>query len=183
MTPRPPDFAADDCALMAAAGAGDERSFALLVDRHARDLVNFFARMGAADAAEDLAQETFLKLWGARARYRPTARFTTFLYTVARRVFLDLCRAERRRGAFAERLAREIPAVSDGGMEEARRRMDLLAALDGLPPRLKEVLVLSVMQGLPYAEIADILSIPVGTVKSRVFTALGFLRETFRETR
>lgn len=183
MKPLPIDSGADDCALMAAAGTGDEASFARLVDRHARALVNFFARMGAADAAEDLAQETFLKLWNARARYRPEARFTTFLYTIARRTFLDLCRSERRRGAFAQRLARESSAFSDGGMEAARHRMDLLAALDALPPRLKDVLVLSVMQGLSYAEIAEILSIPVGTVKSRVFTALGFLRETFRETR
>jgi len=183
VTREPGGNAPDDCELMLAAGAGDEASFALLVDRHGRDLLNFFSRMGAGGAAEDLAQETFLRLWGARARYRATARFTTFLYTVARRVFFDLCRAEKRRGLFAERLARETPASTDGGMAAARRRMDVLAALDALPPRLKEVLVLAVLQDLPYAEIADILSIPVGTVKSRVFTALGFLRETFHEPR
>jgi len=171
----------DDFALMALVGEDDEQAFRQLVDRHQRPLLNFFTRMGASTPSEDLAQETLIRLWKYRKKYKPSAKFTTFLYTLARHVWLDFLRRQIRFRLFSDRYREEMPASTDGGIDKLQRRLDIQTALDTLSPRLKEVLVLSVYQGLAYNEIAQVLSIPVGTVKSRVFNALSILKEKFDE--
>jgi RNA polymerase sigma-70 factor, ECF subfamily len=172
----------DDFILMARLREDDERAFRLLMDRHQRPIMNFFMRMGASTCSEDLAQETFIRLWKYRFKYKPVAKFTTFIYTLARHVWLDYLRRKIRFQEFSERYQEEMPGTSDGGMEKLRRRLDIQAALDGLSPKLREVLILAVYQGLSYQEIADVLSIPLGTVKSRVFNALTRVKEKFNET-
>ena len=171
----------DDFALMAQVRAGREDAFRILVERHRRPLLNFFARMGAFNHGEDLAQETFVRLWNYRHKYKPAAKFTTFLYTLARHAWLDGVRRQIRFKLFSDRYREEMPAHTDGGLGQLRRELDVQAALDRLSPKLRDVLVLAVHQGLAYDEIAAILRIPVGTVKSRVFNALAALKETFRE--
>ena len=173
----------DDFALMAQVRAGREDAFAALMARHQRPVLNFFARMGASTAGEDLAQETFIRLWNYRKKYKPAAKFTTFLYTLARHAWLDYVRRQIRFRIFADRYREETPLFTDGGIGKLRKRLDIQAALDRLSPKLREVIVLAVHQGLAYDEIAAILSIPVGTVKSRVFNALSTLRETYDEKR
>ncbi len=170
----------DDYALMERVRAGDERAFAALVERHQRPLLNFFARMGASNHDDDLAQETFVRLWKYRMKYKPTAKFTTFLYTLARHAWLDHVRRAGRFADFFARYAEEAPGSTDGGLRALRKRMDIQTALEALPPRQREVLVLAVHQGQTYEEISQALSIPVGTVKSRVFNALNSLQERFR---
>ena len=171
----------DDFALMAQVRAGDERAFRALVDRHRRPLLNFFARLGASSHGEDLAQETFVRLWNYRNKYKPAAKFTTFLYTLARHAWLDSVRRQIRFQLFADCYRAEMPAATDGGLGRLRKDLDIQAALEQLSPRLRETLVLAVHQGLAYDEIAAILRIPVGTVKSRVSNALAFLQERFDE--
>ena len=171
----------DDFALMAQVCADREDAFRVLVERHRRPVLNFFARMGASHHGEDLAQETFVRLWNYRKKYKPSAKFTTFLYTLARHAWLDFVRRQIRFKLFADRYREEIPASTDGGLGQLRRKLDVQAALEMLSPKLREVLVLAVHQGLAYDEIADILRIPVGTVKSRVFNALSTLEELFHE--
>lgn len=171
----------DDFALMAQVRAGREDAFRILVDRHRRPLLNFFVRLGASHHGEDLAQETFLRLWNYRKKYKPTAKFTTFLYTLARHAWLDFVRRQIRFRLFSDRYREEIPSSSDGGLGQLRRQLDIQAALDRLSPKKKEVLVLTVHQGLAYDEISEILRIPVGTVKSRVFNALATLKEIFHD--
>ena len=171
----------DDFALMAQVCVGREDAFRILVERHRRPLLNFFARMGASNHGEDLAQETFVRLWNYRKKYRPSAKFTTFLYTLARHAWLDFVRRQIRFKLFSDRYREETLASTDGGIDQVRRKLDVQAALDRLSPKLRDVLVLAVHQGLAYDEIAAILRIPVGTVKSRVFNALAALKETFRE--
>ena len=173
----------DDHALMADVRAGCESAFRKLVERHQRPLLNYFARMGAENHGDDLVQDTFLRLWNYRKKYRPAAKFTTFLYTLARHAFLDHVRKRNRFRLFADRYREEFPDSTDGGMERMRRGIDAEAALRTLTPKLRETLVLAAMQGLSYEEIAEILSVPVGTVKSRVFNALSALKETFDENR
>lgn len=170
-----------DIALMAQARAGREDAFRILVERHRRPLLNFFARMGASHHGEDLAQETFVRLWNYRHKYKPSAKFTTFLYTLARHAWLDFVRRQIRFKRFSDRYREEIPASTDGGLGQIRRKLDVQAALERLPAKQREVLVLAVHQGLAYDEIAGVLRIPVGTVKSRVFNALAALQETFHE--
>ncbi len=167
----------DDIALMLRLSAGDEAAFAPLLARHQTPLVNFFVRMGASiHDAEDLTQESFMRLWNYRTRYRPAAKFTTFLYTLARHAWFDHLRKQNRFARFFERCLEDAPTSSDGGIPQALRAMDLQSALSLLPEKQREVLVLAVCQGQSYADISQVLSIPVGTVKSRVFNALKTLQ-------
>jgi len=172
-----------DFTLMAQVRDGRDDAFAHLVERHRRPLLNFFARMGASTHAEDLAQETFIRLWNYRKKYKPSAKFTTFLYTLARHAWLDFVRRQIRFRLFADRYRAEMPVSGDGGIGALRKRLDIQDALDRLSPKLREVLVLAVHQGLAYDEISAVLSIPVGTVKSRVFNALVVLQEVYDEKR
>lgn len=179
-----------DRELMVAFQEGDREAFAALYDRHARKLINFFHKMCYDRAlAEDLTQETFLKLLRFRGRYRPEATFTTFLYTVARNLWID---RHRSRKSAPKTVSTEIRAQEDGstlgdlveGREEPaekriadREAADLVRqALQDLPEPQRVVFVLAEAQGLKYREIADILDIPVGTVKSRMNAAVSRLR-------
>ncbi len=168
-----------DAELMAQVAAGLETAFTELVHRHQNHLLNFFMRMGVYNDAEDLVQETFVRLYRCRDRYRPTARFTTFMYVLARHVWADRGRKLGR----IERLGASLKV--DAGIDaqtrpvRAEAGLDVQAALAKLSPKLREVVVLNVYQGLRYQEIADVLEIPLGTVKSRLNLALTALRESF----
>ena len=168
--PRPP-------ATMERARDGDLDAFEALVRRHQRPLMNFFARLGATSDAEDLAQETFLRLYRYRSRYRASAKFTTYLYLLARQVRIDFLRKVARRDALHEKVQQEAPQHEDPSAVAQGARLDAAAALDLLSEPMREVVVLSILQGLPHADISEILGIPVGTVKSRLFIALHRLRD------
>ena len=147
-----------------------------------RPLLNFFWRQGVSyTEGEDLVQETYLRLWKYRESYRPTAKLSTFLFLMARQVRLDAVRRETRR----ERREREWgggrPDVAVPSQSGADAREDVRWALTRLSEPLREVVELGVFQDLPYAEVAAILEIPVGTVKSRMFHALKKLKEVFDE--
>jgi RNA polymerase sigma-70 factor (ECF subfamily) len=167
-----------DAELMAQVAAGSETAFTELVRRHQNHLLNFFMRMGVYNDAEDLVQETFVRLHRCRDRYRPTARFTTFMYVLARHVWADRGRKLGR----IERLCASLRV--DAEIDEPARPvrdasgLDVQEALTKLSPKLREVVVLNVYQGLRYQEIADVLEIPLGTVKSRLNLALTALRES-----
>ncbi len=165
-----------DAALMERAAAGDEAAFTELVRHHQHGLMNFFTRMGVHTHAEDLVQETFLRLYRFRERYRPTARFTTYLYVLARHVWADHGRRLQRRRRLEDGLEAEW-ADRAGVPPDRGRRLDVQEALNRLTPRLREVLVLNVYQGLRYQEMAEVLEIPLGTVKSRMFVALEEMRK------
>lgn len=169
----------DDATLMARVRDDDRDAFAVLVQRHQKMLLNFFARSGVQYDCEDLVQQTFLRLYRYRDRYVASAKFTTFLFLLARQVWIDELRRRKRQerlidGLAAEPLPEQIaPEAADAG---AAGGLDLQSALASLPEGLRQVVELGVYQDLPYAEIAEILSIPVGTVKSRMFNALAKLR-------
>lgn len=170
-----------DIELMKRARAGDQEAFAALIRRHQAPLLNFFRRLGAYREAEDLAQEVFVRLYRWRERYVERAKFTTFLYTLARHAWADHGRRAARRERIAERAKTELPDVDDGAWPRVAARLDAQQALARLPEKLRVVLVMSLYQGLRYEEIAEALGIPQGTVKSRVFLALRRLREMFDE--
>ena len=168
----------DDAELMRRAAHEDDSAFAEIVSRHSGKLLNFFVRSGVSPFdGEDLAQRTFLKLWRYRARYSPKAKFTTFLFMIAHQEARDYYRAFGRRAAAEKGLEAELNAPSGGSGGEAEMADRALGALKALPAAQREVVELGVMQDLPYAEVAEILKIPAGTVKSRMFAALGKLRE------
>ena len=170
----------DDRELMLNAKKGDEDSFATLVRRHQQPLLNHFARCGASAEAEDLVQQTFVRVFRYRDRYQPSAKFTTFLFLVARQVWIDDIRKRNRdarmRDAWKEEHG-EDELDSSAGPSVSADAIDLEGALASLGEGARAVVDLGVMQGLPYPEISKILGIPVGTVKSRMFNALRALRE------
>ncbi len=169
----------DDIQLMQRVQAGDQAAFSVLVHRHQQPLLNFFARLGAYTETEDLVQETLIRVFGYRQRYAPTAKFTTFLYTVARHVWIDRLRKIKRAEVWSEAYAAEAETAHDGDMARLHARLDVDRALEQLPGKLRDVVVLAVFQGLGYEEVAEILDIPVGTVKSRMFLAMNNLRAFF----
>ena len=145
-----------------------------------RNLLNFFGRQGVSSSeAEDLVQETYLRLWNYRDRYVPTAKLSTFLFVLARQVRLDALRRQTRREAREERWGKEAPQVAVSAAAQSDARADVRWALAKLSEPLRDVIELGVFQDLPYAEIAEILEIPVGTVKSRMSNALKKLKEIF----
>lgn len=172
-----------DADLMQDVAAGSETALTQLVHRHQQSLLAFFVRMGAGDEGEDLVQETFIRLYRSRRRYRPTARFTTFLYVLARHVLTDRYRKQRRQERIMGYLRIDAEITPRLGTVKRRqgRSLDVQTALDQLSPKLKTTLVLNVFQGLRYQEIADILQIPLGTVKSRINQALDHIRSALRE--
>ena len=145
-----------------------------------KNLLNFFWRQGVSlFEGEDLVQETYLRLWKYRREYEPTAKLSTFLFLMARQVRIDALRRQTRRENREELWGKEQPTS-----EEPRAfgvREDIRWAIAKLSEPLKDVIELGVFQDLPYAEVAEILGIPVGTVKSRMHNALKELREIFDE--
>ena len=147
-----------------------------------KNLLNFFWRQGVPyDEGEDLVQETYLRLWKYRDRYEPTAKLSTFLFLMARQVWLDALKKRTRRERREKAWGAEIPEATEtprhGEAEDVRW------AVSRLSEPLRDVVELAVFQDLPYAEVAGILGIPVGTVKSRMSNALKRLKEIFDERR
>ena len=171
---------APDTELMLRAGSDDdEAAFAILVERYQNVLLNLFLRKGVTlSDGEDLAQRTFLRLWRYRTRYTPQAKFTTFLFMLAIQEATDFFRAAARRRSLEEGFAAELEAAASARPEApATDGADVRRAVARLPDGLRDVVELGVFQDLPYAEVASILGIPRGTVKSRMFHALKRLKE------
>ena len=162
---------------MEAANAGDVQAFEALYARH-KDWAMALALRFSGDSSDaaDAVQETFLDLLGRFPGFELRARMTTFLYPVVRHAALA---ARRRRGRFStdEAALCAVPAPTDRGAEgDEEERGELLAVLAGLPDPQREVLLLRYAHGLDESEIAELLDIPAGTVKSRAHHALRTLR-------
>jgi RNA polymerase sigma-70 factor (ECF subfamily) len=168
---------------------GDVAAFEVLLRRHRTALHAFLARLtGDRARAEDLAQETWLRIVAAVPRWERRARFTTWAYGIARNLAVDEARRAVHRAADSldardERGRERGEAVADAGpdperaTESARLRPRLEAALAALPLEQREVFVLREYAGVPFAEIAEITGAPVPTVKSRMRYALEALRD------
>jgi RNA polymerase sigma-70 factor (ECF subfamily) len=164
--------------LMTLVREGNRDAFVVIVRRHQKSLLNFFRRMGARmHEVEDMAQDTFLRVFNYRNRYEPTGKFTNFLFVLARHVWADAGRRAQRRPESLSETLDENPARDDRGAARADARADVDAALAQLSEKLRSVVVLSVYQGFEYRRIAEILTIPVGTVKSRMHLAMRQMRE------
>ncbi len=179
-----------DAELVARWRSGDESAFEALVCRHERRVFGLLLRMlGNREEAEDVAQETFLSLHRHGHRFRQEARFSTFVYRVAANAALNRRRSLGRRRARERELAARQAAGDDLPQEprdpedaavgtEVGRRVQV--ALDQLAPALRLPLVLYDLEGLPYGEIAGVLGLATGTVKSRIHRARQALRTELR---
>jgi len=165
-----------DVALMRRLARGDRAAFAELVARHHAPLYRLFRRLGLdAHAAEDCVQDTFLRVLSAAPSYRPTAPFRGFLRRLARNALVDWTR--RRKDAAVTLRDPHDPTLTEREAQATESPLDVRAAVSRLSLKLRDVVQLSVYEGLSHAEVAQRLEIPEGTVKSRLHHALRRLRE------
>jgi RNA polymerase sigma-70 factor (ECF subfamily) len=176
-TPPPPSYPASPASdehLMLAFSKGSAESFNELFLRYKQPIYGFFRRRTADPShAEELTQEAFLVLLRAASRYEPRALFRTYLYAIA----FKILRAHRRKAAFRATFFGHPKSIPDPAKRDAtesgfwvRRAVEKLDRID------REILLLREFEQLSYAEIADLLHLPVNTVRSRLFRARAALR-------
>jgi len=179
--------------LMSFAANDDVSAFEELFHRHKRRVFDFFYRMvWNVEEARDCAQETFLRLWRGRARYTPKARFSTYLFQIAKNHLLDRRRKQKSRVVLQrvpgdspeEPFEAPISATSAYRHAEANEiRSAISDAVARLPEVHRLVYVLSQEQRMSYKEIAAVLDCPVGTVSSRKVDAVRRLRKLLEPLR
>ncbi len=175
-----------DAELVVAWQGGDDDAFEQLVRRHEKRVFRLLMRMmGSREEAEDVAQETFISLYRHGKRFRAEARFSTFVYRVAANAALNQRRSLGRGRARIEKLAVRQAAGDDlpqqpRDPEDSTLGRELTQgvrdALNTLSPSLRMPVVLYDIEGLSYNEIADIIGVAEGTVKSRIHRARRALR-------
>ncbi len=169
--------------IVAIARVKDRKRFAELFAHFAPRLKTFFLRSGApAGVAEDLAQDAMLIVWHKASYFDPAqASAATWIFTIARNLRIDLSRRQRDPRLLEEfyRAAPE-PMPSDHVLS-AERETRIRVALENLPPDQAKVIRLSFFEDTPHTDIARILDIPLGTVKSRIRLAMNHLRTLLEE--
>ncbi len=187
MTQRPPESDMDaDQQLMARVRDGDREAFEALYARYGSPVMRFLHRLcGERPLAEDLTQDVFLKVWRAAAGWRPLGRVSTWLFQIAKHHWWNEAAKRRRRAPLSgATLETELPDTPQTAPSERLARSEaalaVQAALAGLSPKLRLVFVLVRLEGVGYAEAAQIAGIPVGTVKSRAAAAEAALRKRLR---
>ncbi len=182
-----------DEVLMEQLAGGSQLAFEELLARHETAVITFcYGFMRNREAAEDAAQETFLRVFRNSKRYQPVAKFTTWLYRIA----ANLCINELKKGKLRQNLSLDEPLgadpdgtkiieriVSGEGSPltavEKREAQDLISkAIDHLPDEQRTTLIMVEYHHMPYQDIADVLDVSVSAIKMRVKRA----RETLRET-
>ena len=170
----------NDEELMAQFQAGTVAAYDILVDRYKDQLTNYIYRfVGDWEECEDLLQETFLRVYRNRHSYRPVAKFSTWLYTIAGNLARSEYRKRKRRNVYSiqsvnrdnEEYEIDIPDESfspDEAAEGAIQDKYIQEALMEIPEEFREVVVLRDIQQLSYDEIAQVTGLPMGTVKSRI---------------
>ena len=161
--------------LMLAFSQGSAEAFSELFSRYKQPLFGFFRRRLADPAqAEELTQETFLVLLRSASRYQPRALFRTYLYAVG----FKILRAQRRKAIFRGTFFGTPRAARDPVTHDSHdANLAIREALVKLESTEREILLLREFEQLSYSEIADLLHIPVNTVRSRLFRARMFLRD------
>ena len=154
---------------------GDHAAFEGLFRHYQADVCRWIVRIVRdASASEDVLVETFWRAYRGRARFDPSRSFGAWMRRIATNAALDHLKAARRRARWSAEnaVAATAPVVPDPDVNEF-----ITLAFRRLPPKLQIVAALALIEEQPYAEIADALDVPIGTVKSRVFRATRALRK------
>lgn len=176
----------DDDELMLLVGGGHRAAFDELVRRHRRRLLGVATRyVKSAGLAHDVTQNTFLEVFRAAPRYQPRGSFTSFLY----RALLNQCRMVHRAALSEDRflttaateLGGQVGPTTEERILARERERRVQRAIDRLSEKLRVVVVLRYTGGLSYQEIAEVVDIPLGTTKRRLFDALEKLRTILQE--
>lgn len=177
---------------------GETEAFEELVRRYRRELLHFLIRfLGSRAAAEDVFQETFLQIHQSAETFDVERRFKPWLFTIAANKARDYHRKQNRRsalsldaglkkgedsGGFIDLLEAELPTPDSPILDSERSRL-VKEVVDSLPPHLREILLLSYFQRMSYNQIADALEIPLGTVKSRLHSAVASFGKAWKRAR
>ncbi|NVB42227.1 sigma-70 family RNA polymerase sigma factor [Pseudenhygromyxa sp. WMMC2535] len=174
----------DDEALVqrAGRGGGDKQAFAELVRRHQGKVRGLLLRLtGNTTLADDLAQEVFLRAYRGMVGFEGRARFSTWLYRIAYNVFLNHRTRSKELSALPEGFeSRAAAPESELSAARCDLRRDLAAAIAELPDRYRAVVTLYYLEDVSYPEIAEVLDLPLGTVKTHLHRAKKLLREHLR---
>ncbi|MDQ6883111.1 MAG: sigma-70 family RNA polymerase sigma factor [Candidatus Dormibacteraeota bacterium] len=178
-----PELDAEERRLIDRSAAGDQEAFRQLVLRHHRLVINVaFRALGDVGAAEDVAQEVFVKVYKALPTYRHDKPFVHWLHRVAANTVTDFAR--RRKPVISLDSLDTLPTITGSDPQELAARHDLHRAvrnaIAALPPHYRDTVALQVFGELSYDEIAKALDIPLGTVMSRLNAAKRILREQLR---
>jgi len=180
------DWAIDpDTVLMLKVSAGDEPSFGVLLERNRTAVIRHLYRLVRnRDIAEELAQDVFLRVYRSREKYRPGAKFATWLFRITRNVALNWRRDTRRERG--DRPLAELQALSlepvdlaprpDQRLVEYQRALEIKAAVESLPPKQLAAVMLHKYQGMDYAAIAEVMNCSIPALKSMLFRAYETLR-------
>ena len=183
----------EDEELMLLYGAGDARAFERLYARHKGGVFRFLRRQCAGNAvAEELFQDVWLRVVSARASYTPSAKFTTWLYTIAHNRLMDHYRSLGRRPPHASLDDEDAPIAEpvadpaespERALDRKRAAERIVAAVEALPGAQREAFLLQQEAGLSVEEIAQTTGVPFETAKSRLRYALAKLRTDLESTR
>lgn len=176
----------DDAELMRRVQSGDLAAFDELVGRHQETVLNIAYRYVAGRAdAEDVAQEVFLRVFRARGRYEPSAKFSTWLFRIAVNYCLNLIKREQRHRAGSDEALGRLAAETEPPEARLERREladAIREAVDRLPPQQRTALLLNKYDGLDYRGIADTMDLSVMAVKSLLMRARLGLRDQLGRT-
>ena len=186
-------FVYTDEQLIARFQTGDEQAYVELVNRYRDRLMNFvFQFLGDMEQSEDVVQDTMLKLFEKKHYYREIAKFSTWIYTIARNLAnTELRKRKRRKVTVLSQMTRdereyELPAIQPETGQEvqneyAAKRIQI--AIHALPEHFKTVIILRDIQELSYDDISSIVGVPLGTVKSRINRARLQLQADLKDLR
>lgn len=179
-----------DVALMLRVGQRDERAFEELISRHQHAVVGTVSKMlGNTSEAEDISQQVFIRIWKSAPRYKPKAKFTTFLFTIMRNLVFNESRRRSRKKEFSieEREDNFHIQSADSGTAspdeellhgELQKAVD--KAINDLPEKQRMAVILRRYENMPYEEIAQILELSISAVKSQLFRARNALRDSLQ---
>ena len=171
------DFIFTDEELISRFQNGDERAYVELVNRYKDRLLNFvFQFLGDIEQAEDVVQDTMLRLYEKKHYYKEIAKFSTWIYTIARNLAnTELRKKKRRKTTYLSQLSKErqfeIPAIQedvDQSLQNEFINDRIQSAINKLPEHFKVVIILRDIQELSYEDISNIVEVPLGTIKSRI---------------
>ena len=176
-----------DLPLVRALQAGDESALNELIRKYQEPLFRFICRYtGDEETARDILQETFVRLYFGIQRFRPRAKFVTWLYSIAMNLCRDYGRSKQRRQSYATEsldvsdLHRKVPTADRGpvaDVESHERLANLQKAIEELPHDLRTTLLLFAVEGRSQQECADLLGISAKAVESRVYRARKILEK------
>ena len=174
----------DDAELVRKHLDGDPDAFRLLYEKYGEKVfASAYRILGEEHAAADLVQEVFVKIHGELRRFKFESKFSTWLFRVAVNHALNKASETARHARIEERLARDGRGDLGGTQEGRPLDEEVQRAIQALSPKLRAIVGLRYLEGLSYEEIAEILELSIGTVKSRLFLAHETLRPMLKNVR